>query len=143
MLIRHAKAATPTGNTMILNSPFGNFGSLATVAKELERLEKRRFPIDPRGFWGAHATVTELSIALPPGWHAQLPKSVRAQSAFGSYESTYTEANGTLRLARQMTGATKVQPPESIGDFVAFLRAVAADDAKFIVLTHGDATSGH
>ncbi|HEY2066689.1 MAG TPA: DUF3857 and transglutaminase domain-containing protein [Gemmatimonadaceae bacterium] len=143
MLIRHAKAATPTGNTMILNSPFGNFGSLATVAKELERLEKRRFPIDPAGFWGAHATVTELSIALPPGWHAQLPKSVRAQSAFGSYESTYTEANGTLRLARQMTGATKVQPPESIGDFVAFLRAVAADDAKFIVLTHGDATSGH
>jgi hypothetical protein len=136
MVIRRAKAATPAGSTMILNMPFGSFGSLATAAKELDAMDKRRFPIDPAGFWGAHASVTEVAIVLPAGWHAQLPKSVRAQSAFGSYESTYTEDNGTLRLSRHITGATKVQPPEKIGDFTAFLRAVAADDAKFIVLAH-------
>jgi hypothetical protein len=121
---------------MILNSPLGNFRALATVAQELEHLDKRRFPIDPTGFWGARASVSELSIALPPGWHAQLPKSVRAESVFGSYESNYTEENGTLHLSRRMTGTTKIQPPEKIGDFIAFLRGVAADDATFIVLTH-------
>jgi transglutaminase-like putative cysteine protease len=134
VLVRHGRAATPTGGTLILHMPLGSMAALATAAKDLDAREPRRFPIDPAQFWGARVVNSEFSIALPPGWHAQLPKGVRASSAFGGYESSYTEKNGTLRLARVLTGATTVQPPEKLPEFVAWLRQVAADDAKFIVL---------
>jgi hypothetical protein len=116
--------------------PLGSMAALATAAKELDSREPRRFPIDPAQFWGARIVTSEFSIALPAGWHAQLPKAVRASSAFGGYESSYTEKNGTLRLARVLTGATTVQSPEKLPEFIAWLREVAQDDAKFIVLTH-------
>jgi transglutaminase-like putative cysteine protease len=135
VLVRRGRAATPAGATMILHMPMGSMAALATAAKELDTREVRRFPIDPAQFWGARVVTSEFSIALPAGWHAQLPKGVRAASAFGSYESSYTEKNGTLRLARVLTGATTVQPPEKLPEFVAWLREVAQDDAKFIVLT--------
>jgi transglutaminase-like putative cysteine protease len=134
VLVRHGRAATPTGGTLILHMPLGSMAALATAAKELDTKEPRRFPIDPAQFWGARLVTSEFSIALPSGWHAQLPKGVRASSPFGSYESSYTEKNGTLRLARVITGATTVQPPEKLPEFIAWLREVAQDDAKFIVL---------
>ena len=142
LFIRHGKAATPTGATMILHMPLGSMSSMTSGAKELEAQEKRRFPIDPGQFWGAHSSVTEYAITLPSGWHAQLPKGVTAAGAFGTYESSYTEVGGVLRLTRRIVGATEVQPPEKIGDFIAWLRAVGADDAKFIVLTRGSTAGG-
>jgi transglutaminase-like putative cysteine protease len=135
MLVRHAQAATPVGATMILHTPLGSMSGLAAAAKELEARDARRFPIDPAQFWGPRTSATELSIVLPPGWHAQLPKGIHAESPFGTYESTYAEQNGTLRMTRSVTGATTVQAPEKIADFIKLLRTVAADDAKFIVLT--------
>jgi transglutaminase-like putative cysteine protease len=135
VLVRHGRAATPSGGTLILHMPLGSMAALATAAKELDTREPRRFPIDPAQFWGARVVTSEFSIALPAGWHAQLPKAVKASSAFGSYESSYTEKNGTLRLARTITGATTVQPPEKLPEFIAWLKEVAGDDAKFIVLS--------
>ena len=135
LLIKHGRAANAAGSTLILTMPLGSMAGLATAAKELESRETRRFPIDPAEFWGARTSTTELSITLPAGWHAQLPKSVRADSPFGSYETSYTEAGGTLRVTRTMTGATTVQPPEKVADLIAWLREVAKDDARFIVLT--------
>jgi transglutaminase-like putative cysteine protease len=139
VLIRHGHAATLAGATMILQTPLASMAPLATAAKDLEGREKRRFPIDPSGFWGARTSSSLYEITLPAGWHAQLPRSVTATSSFGSYQSSYAETNGTLRLSRHITGATVVQPPEKITEFITWLRAVAADDAKFIILTKGAA----
>lgn len=116
--IRHGSAATPAGATMILHMPLASMASLGTAAKDLEAREKRRFPIDPAGFWGARTSTTEFVIALPAGWHAQLPKAVHADSPFGSYASDYTEQGGALHLTRRITGATAVQPPEKIAEFI-------------------------
>lgn len=142
VLIRHGRAATPAGATMILQMPLSSMAALATAAKDLEAREPRRFPIDPSRFWGARTSISRFEIALPAGWHAQLPTGVRASSPFGDYESTYVEEDGTLRLSRRVTGATTVQPPESIDAFIAWLKAVAADDAKFIVLTRRPSAAG-
>ena len=142
VLIRHGRAATPAGATMIFQMPIGSMASLATAAKDLESRGARRFPIDAARFWGPRYTNTRYEITLPAGWHATLPKNVKANSAFGSYESTYSEANGVLRLTRQITGAIGVQPPEKLPELTAWLRAVAADDVKFIVLTRPTASSG-
>lgn len=140
--IRHGKAAAPAGTTMILHMPLASMAAMAAGAKELEAMPTRRFPIDAGKFWGAQTSVAEYVITLPSGWHAQLPKGVSATSAFGTYESSYTETGGVLRLTRRLVGSTDVQPPESIGTLIAWLRAVAADDAKFIVLTRGSAAGG-
>jgi hypothetical protein len=135
--ILHGRAATPAGTTMILQMPLGSMASLATAAKDLESRGVRRFPIDAGRFCGPRSTNTRYEIALPAGWHATLPRNVKATSPFGTYESTYSEADGVLRLSRQIIGATGVQPPEKLAELTAWLRAVAADDVKFIVLTRG------
>lgn len=140
--IHHARAATLAGTTMILQSPLGSMAPLGNVAKELESHPPRRFPIDAARFWGPRTSETRYEIRLPAGWHATLPKNVTASSPFGSYESTYSEANGVLRLERKITGAIGVQPPERIAELTAWMRAVAADDVKFIVLTRPAATGG-
>ena len=140
--IRHGRAATLAGTTMILQSPLGSMASLATAAKELESHGTRRFPIDAGRFWGPRSTETRFEIRLPPGWHASLPKNVSASSPFASYESRYSEENGVLRLERKITGATGVYPPDRLGELTTWMRAVAADDVKFIVLTRPAATGG-
>lgn len=140
--IRHGRAATLAGTTMILQSPLGSMASLATAAKELESHGTRRFPIDAGRFWGPRSTETRFEIRLPPGWHASLPKNVSASSPFASYESRYSEENGVLRLERKITGATGVYPPDRLGELTTWMRAVAADDVKFIVLTRPGATGG-
>jgi len=142
VLVRHGRAATPAGATMILQMPLGSMSSLATAAKDIESRGPRRFPIDAGRFWGPRSTSTRYEITLPAGWHATLPKGVKASSPFGAYESTYSEEGGILRITRQLTGTTRVEPPERVADFVAWLRAVAADDVKFIVLTRPASSAG-
>ena len=127
---------------MILQSPLASMSPLATAAKELENHGARRFPIDASRFWGPRVNELHYEIRLPAGWHAALPKNVTASSPFGSYESSYSEVNGVLRLQRKLTGAIGIQPPERVGELTAWMRAVAADDAKFIVLTRPAATGG-
>ncbi len=140
--IRHGRAATLAGTTMILQSPLGSMASLATAAKELESHGPRRFPIDAGRLWGPRTFETRYEIRLPAGWHATLPKSVTATSPFGNYESSYSEENGVLRLTRRITGATGVYPPDRLAELTAWMRAVAADDVKFIVLTRPTANGG-
>ena len=127
---------------MILQSPLSSMAPLATAANELESHGRRRFPIDASHFWGPRIVEARYEIRLPSGWHATLPKNITASSPFGSYESSYSEENGTLRLQRKLTGAVGVLPPERLGELTAWMRAVAADDAKFIVLTRPAATGG-
>ena len=133
--IKRGRAATVAGNSMILQMPLGSMGSLAAAAKQLTE-EPRRFPIDPEKFWGRKSNFTEYDITLPAGWRADLPKSVTASSAFGSYESEYTMRGNTIHLTRRVTGASGVQPKEKIGDLAAWLRTMATDDSKVIVLTN-------
>ena len=140
--VRNARAATPAGATMILQMPLASMASLANAAKDLESRGPRRFPIDASRFWGPRVYVTRYEIKLPPGWHATLPANVKASSEFGRYEATYAETNGTLRITRSITGAIGVEPPERLADLTKFMRAVAADDVKFIVLTRTASSAG-
>jgi transglutaminase-like putative cysteine protease len=135
MKLKQGRAATVSGSTMILQMPLGSMAGLAAAARELESREKRRFPIDPAKFWGRRTSDTEYLLTLPAGWHAELPKSVSTASPFGIYQSEYTQDGNVLRLVRHIEGTTDVRPPEAITDLIAWFRAVAADDAKQIVLT--------
>ncbi len=134
MHIEHGKATSSSGDTEIFAIPFGSMEGLATAADEVEARGTRHFPIDAERVFGASTSVTEMRVTLPPGWKARLPKNVNATSAFGSYSSEYAQDGRELRITRRITGAKGVYPPERVGELVSFFRAVAKDDAKFIVL---------
>jgi len=132
--IKGGRAATSSGGTQILTLPFGSMVGFANLATELESREKRRFPIDAESVLGWETSVSELRLTLPEGWRAQLPKNVTATSPFGSYTSEYAQDGRELRLTRKMTGAKGTLPPEKIGELIAWMKQVGADDAKFIVI---------
>jgi transglutaminase-like putative cysteine protease len=133
--IRGGRAATASGGTMILKLPFGTLAAMARTAKELESEAERRFPIDAARVAGPVEVLTELRVRLPAGWRAELPQSVRAESPFGTYESTYAQEGDELRVTRRMRGARGVHPPSARPQLAEWLRAAAKDDATLVVLS--------
>jgi len=114
--------------------PLQNMRTMSDAAKQLESEPKRRFPIDPEKFWGYGVSETEYRVTLPPGWTAQLPKSIDARSAFGAYTAEYRQNGAEVLVRRRQAGASGIQPPERLGDLIAWLRLVATDDTRLIVL---------
>jgi hypothetical protein len=74
-------------------------------------------------------------MKLPAGWKAQLPPSVKTESPFGSYESTYAQNGNELVLTKRTSGATGVYPPEKVKEVAAWFRELGKDDAKLIVIS--------
>lgn len=140
--VRNGRAATPSGGTLILKLPFGSMAPMAQAAKELEREPVRRFPIDAERVVGPVATFAELRVRLPAGWRPQLPPSVTADGQFGSYQSEYALEGDVLRVTRRMRGARGVYPAAARAELAGWMRAVAKDDAAFVVLTRASAAGG-
>ena len=128
------RATSEAGDMHILTLPFASMGGAANVATSLEANGPRRFPIDARGVIGWHVGTNELRVTLPDGWTARLPQSVHEESAFGSYTAEFSQTGRELRIVRRVSGGEGVFPPERIGELTAWLRAIAKDDARYIVL---------
>ncbi len=138
--IVNGKAATRTAGangSMILTLPFGSMRSLADAARALEARGPRRFPIDAAKVIGPVAGLSELTLALPHGWHAQLPPPVEVKGKWGSYVSRFSQQGDTLHFTRRMEGARGVYPPESLPELTGWFRAVAKDDVPYLVLEPG------
>jgi transglutaminase-like putative cysteine protease len=131
--ISGGRAAQSAGDQMILTLPLANYAN-ASVVSDLESRVVRRFPINVGDVVGPLQTVSELRLLLPVGWRARLPDGVRAESEFGSYSAEYRQQGQELVIVRRMAGRKGVEPPEKIGALLAWLRAVAKDDVKYIVL---------
>ncbi|HET7024996.1 MAG TPA: DUF3857 and transglutaminase domain-containing protein [Gemmatimonadales bacterium] len=129
-------ALEKSGDTRYLRLPFGDVTSLATTADRLEAEPDgpRRFPIVAVDAVGNDAFYREFRVVLPSGWRAELPQGVTATSAFGEYRSGYQVEGDTLVLTRWMAGVRGVAAPQRLGELTAWLRAVAKDNARFIVL---------
>jgi hypothetical protein len=133
--IKHGKAASSAGQTAIFTLPLGSMSGMVSAAKELEKAKERRFPIDAARILGNRTAFAELRVKLPAGWKAQLPSGVKASSAFGSYESSYTQSGDELVITRKTTGAKGIFAPNKVTDLAAWFREVGKDDAKFIVIS--------
>jgi hypothetical protein len=121
------------GADHIFTLPLPNFGNRRIIGT-LESQGERRFPIDVAQVNGPVVSRSALDVQLPEGWRASLPSNVEATSVFGSYTAEYSQAGRHLRIVRSMKGARGIEPPDSVGVLLAWLRAVAADDAKYVVL---------
>jgi hypothetical protein len=80
------------------------------------------------------AAYSDDQVTLPEGWQARLPAAVSARSAFGEYQAEYSQNGRELRVTRRIAGWLGTQPPDRIDDLIAWMRAVAKDDARFLVL---------
>jgi hypothetical protein len=128
------RAASRSGETLILTLPLGN-GSMDELVSQLQAAPTpRRFPIDVGAVVGPIETVSEFRVTLPEGWKARLPQNVTANSVFGSYTAAYAQAGRELRVTKRISGARGTQPPAAITALIEWLRAMSKDDARFIVL---------
>jgi hypothetical protein len=59
---------------------------------------------------------------------------VNVSSAFGTYSASYTQEGRVLRVVRRTIGARGVYPADKVNDLLAFLRAVARDDTRYVIL---------
>jgi alkylated DNA nucleotide flippase Atl1 len=135
LVIRSAKATSSAGGSDILTLPLVQVVTPRLVA-EVEAHVPRAYPIDASAVFGPEESLTEIRIMLPEGWKALLPANVEASGVFGSYSATYTQDGRLLHIVRRTRGTTGILPPDRVGDLLAFLRAVARDDARFVVLEH-------
>jgi transglutaminase-like putative cysteine protease len=128
------RAASRSGETLILTLPVGN-GQNDEIVAQLEAAPKpRRFPIDVAAVIGPVESVTDFRLKLPPGYRARLPQNVHATSVFGTYVAEYAQAGDELRVSKRVVGNRGIQPPSAVDTLVGWLREMAKDDARFIVL---------
>lgn len=142
VLIRDGHAASMAGNNAILTNPFGSMSGFSSAAQEIEAAGKRLFPIKADKIFGFGETRMEFRVTLPEGWHAQLPPNVDASSVFGRYHSEYAQTGRDLVLVRTMTGATGNYAPDQLQTLLVWIRKIATDDAKLIVIEKGVASTG-
>lgn len=108
--------------------------SFKNLAKDLESGTTRLFPIDATQILGPSETITEMTLTLPTGWTADLPKNILATSFFGRYESTWTQQGRDVHLVRRIQGQRGYFPPQRISEVVVWFKTVGADDTEFLSL---------
>ena len=133
--VHDAKATSHSGASDVLTLPFPPTVTSATVATVAAR-RPRHYHIDAERIFGIETGVEEFRVRLPEGWHARLPDSVHVSGAYGTYRATFTQEGRELRVVRQSAGARGIYTPDKVDDLLAFLRAAAVDDVKFIVIEH-------
>jgi hypothetical protein len=140
LIVRNGHAASMAGSNAILTNPFGSATGLSSMAHEIETAGPRRFPFDAVKVFGNGETHMEFRVTLPEGWRVQLPPSVDAASIFGKYHSEYAQTGRDLVVTRTLTGTAGTYPPDQLRTLLQWMRDVARDDAKLIVIDRGAAS---
>jgi hypothetical protein len=136
VVVHGARLTSRAGAQDILTLPLHDYGEVKALAAELAARGPRRFPIKVGEVAGPHAEVAELHIKLPPAWRALLPRNVTATSVFGSYTAQYAQDGRVLHVIRRLVGRAGTEPPERIGQLIAWLNEVGTDDVGYVVLEH-------
>jgi len=131
--IHNGRAATAAGPTEILTLPMRTY-DLHSVSEDLRSRGPRKFPISALAVSGGGVDEEDLALTLPGGWHARLPAPVTAASAFGLYESQYSQDGRVVHVMRRLTGRRGVLSPDRIVDLLTWLDAVSKDDSKYLVI---------
>jgi len=135
-VVRGAQVTSKSGTSDILTVPLHNYGAVKALATELGGLGPRKFPIEVAAVAGPHVEEAELKLTLPEGWRAALPPNLTATSVFGTYTAEYAQDGRVLRIARRLVGRKGVEPPDRIGELIAWLKDMGRDDVRYVVLEH-------
>jgi alkylated DNA nucleotide flippase Atl1 len=133
IVLRGGRAARASGDTYILTLPISAYGN-AAVLDELVARGPRRYPIDAAAVFGPKELDSELRVRLPEGWRARLPTGVSVESPFGRYEAEYAQSGQDLVVRRTVRGVRGTRPAGAMESLIGWLRAITADDVRYIVL---------
>ncbi len=135
-----AKAAGPL---MLLSLPATFTVQPTRFTATIDRMEDpenayakdpRRLPIDGTMIFGPGKATAEMTVRIPEGWSAQLPKSVSAVGPFGDYTSEYAQNGRNVTVRRAVTGSRAIVSKEEYPALIAWMKVIAADKTDFIVL---------
>ncbi|HEY7877878.1 MAG TPA: DUF3857 domain-containing transglutaminase family protein [Gemmatimonadaceae bacterium] len=136
VVVSDGKMVNDAGGTKILTVPIRDF-AVPSVVASLTARGPRKSAIDVGKVWGLHEELEDFEVTLPPGWHARLPKSISESSVFGVYRAQYSQAGRELHVVRSLTGDNGVQPASAMPALIDWLKAMSADDVKYVVLETG------
>jgi len=124
-------------------------GQQATYRPPLPRL---RLPEADSGaiadsiFLAASQASHRLRLRFPPGVMIQVPLDVTVSRAYATYRAAYRLRGDTVTIERTLQFTLRAVPPDQVPDYVAFRRAIEADQDATLALTRsaagGDATGG-
>jgi transglutaminase-like putative cysteine protease len=134
MTLRATETITDAGDVLLFELPFHGPGTFDAESERKLTGSPRLFPIDAARVSPPGTQTRELRLTLPPGWKAKLPKDVVVHSIFGNYETHYKQDGRDVIITNTRSGVRGVYPPSRIGDLVAYLRAIGADNTKLLVL---------
>ncbi len=126
-------AASSAGNNQILTVPFRPVAAQSIVTALQSHLP-RHYWIDVPQLVAAGTQVTTFDVELPPGWTAELPTGLRVETDFAKYISEYSQEGSHLRLSRRTSGTGNPVSPARLNEVTDWIRRVAKDDTRFIVL---------
>lgn len=137
VIVSEGQVVNDAGGTKILTLPIRDF-AVPSVVASLTARGPRKNPIDIDKVWGLHEELADFQVALPGGWHARLPKSLTVSSVFGTYVARYSQQGNELHVVRSLTGASGVEPASAMPALIDWLKAMSADDVKYLVLEPGN-----
>jgi len=123
----------PVPGGWMLRVPLPGYGSRELIA-QLKEDTLRAFPINSAAVFGVREHFTELRYRLPQGWSADLPESVRAESPFGLYETTYTFEDGELLIRRIVRGNDALLSPDQVAELIDWLQLQFDDRIDHVIL---------
>lgn len=139
----NGEGAKTAGPVMLLSLPFILRPQSARFATIMDRLddpdnptanEPRRLPIDGAKIFAPGKYTAEMTVQLPEGWKAQLPKNVNATGPFGNYTSEYAQNGRNVTVRCVVAGSHDVVSRDQYPALLAWMRAIAADKTEYIVL---------
>lgn len=132
--ITRAKMVTRIGGVNLLTNPLRPLESYSRTADAIEAENNRKLPYDVTKLVPQYTTHHVVRIKLPVGWVATLPKSEKLDGPVAHYESSFSQIGDELRIERTLSGIKGVIPASRRIEIVEFLRKMAVDDAKLIVI---------
>lgn len=136
-IAREGRAAQLAGGAAILSLPFfRQAGDVKPLVAELRARQPRRFPIDAAQVGGASGAEVVLTLTLPEGWKAQLPRNVALSGPFGALNLTYAQDGRVLTVSQRRLGGKGILAPDRVEDVVRWLEQVstAMREASSIVV---------
>ena len=143
LLVNDDNALMHSGDMDLLTLPYAPPTEMANLANALAAQPPRKFTIDAESVVGPISAVKVFRVMLPEGWQVQVPKDVKAESPFGNYSVHYEQRGREFDVTRTLSGARGVLPPDRIGELITWARAVATDNAKFVLIQHAGAGTGN
>jgi hypothetical protein len=124
------------GTETLFRLPYGDLGRYVAAEEWLSNHTPRHFPIDVSEISGDSVAVVDLKLTLPPGWKAVLPLDVDLSGPFGAMKRTYSQQGRELHVTQRIAGARGTLAPERVNEMIAWLKAITADRASYLVIHH-------